>query len=270
MPVDRYQSTTLLSTGRGRVHGLWKPPTPSTSYERLQVVTGGELGKHDVLTGRAYSTREEDLWWLLSYHNKLDPFTLEVGDKIRVPDVNLEWDEAIPESPSRPKNTVVPRILVNLIRDGISDEVRRQLNKDVYIPPVHQRPETSGELIVVETANTISTFSYAIEIPNLTGPLHFQVQASEDTDFSGISLNGFSLSNPDRWFYFDPNSGSGGAHLPMPSSGLNGSQLTGNPVYFKFLESDGLSEEVQYYIRWRVWNDGQESQWNSSPPIYLT
>ena len=115
----------------------------------------------------------------------------------------------------------------------------------------------------------MSTFSFAIPIPDLEGPLHFQVQASLGADFSPVAVNGFSLSSQTRWFYFNPASGAGGAHVAFPSAGINGSSLAGHPVYFRFLASDLLSEDAPYYVRWRVWEDGQEGSWNSAPPLYL-
>ena len=125
MPFDRYQSTSLLTTARGPVHGLWRPPAPATNYERLQVVTGSDLGCHDLLAGRAYGKTEDVSWWLLAWHNHFDPFTLEVGDRIRLPDFTLVWPERIPEVPPQSGPSFQPTKPV--LNPVLREQTRRQL-----------------------------------------------------------------------------------------------------------------------------------------------
>jgi hypothetical protein len=203
------------------------------------------------------------MWWLIAWHNKLaDPFTLEIGDRLRVPAPLLRWKDRVAETPPAPKQ---PGLVT--VEQAAKDRIRGRLFGTPYVPPPHQRPENANDPAV--TASTvITTFSFAIEIPDSQGPLHFQIQVSPNADFSTVSHAGNSATDATRWFYFNANAGDG-EHTAFPTDGINGTELTGHPVYYRFIATDNLDSNTLYYVRWRVWDDGSEGDWNSSAPLYL-
>jgi hypothetical protein len=246
------------------------------------VVTQADVDRPDNIAQRVYGS--PDYWWAILDYNRInDPFSLEVGDRLRIP--IWSWPLGTPLTPQ----------VISLFDNG-SDEAVSQfgdgtllslqqrsssiqngktlpLTPSIYRPPAYVRPggvDQTEDPLGVDVADPM-LFNLAIPIPNcLVGTAHFQLQLASDGAYADVVLSRLTATSTARWFYYDPfyNSGAG-SHLPFPQAGLDAATYAGQPVYFQLKESDGLIRGNQYYPRFRAVINDVDSQWVGLPPITI-
>lgn len=261
---SRFGQTPRVLDGQKERYIEWVAPRYGiVENEGLYIVTQSDLYRPYLISHQVYGA--VDLWWLiLHYNHVIDPYSLEIGDRLRIPNIGtvnrllaarLRTDARILAAP---KLLAVPRSLV-------------------YRVPVYVRPTTAAELAgEEEEENTDSTlFIYGFQVPEgLSGQIHFQVTASSSLTFVPTRLTKFTLGTgaQARWFYYNPSALSGaGSYVAFPSGGLNGEVYEGQTVYYNIGAGDGLVAGVEYWVRYRAWSvtEGEFGDWNVSPPIII-
>ena len=239
----------------------WETPFYGNEVqERLYVVTSVDLYRLDRIAHRVYG--DPALWWvIMHYNNVADPFSLDVGDKLRIPS-------------KATVNQILSKKLTTATQTLQVPKPPPVVAARPYVVPVYSRPLLPTETIstgggTVVTASTL--FVYGFQVPaGLSGLTHFQLVASGTPDFSTVLLNKFTLSSQSSWFYYNPsaNAGSGG-FVPFPATGLDGELYVGQTVYYNIGSSDGLTPGIEYFARFRTWNSNVEGPWAVSPPIII-
>lgn len=249
--TSRLRQTPVLRQDSGERFLEWRFPRYGIVAERLYVVTESDLDRPDLIAHRMYGL--PDYWWvILDYNQITDPFTLQVGDRLRIPQWGWpgEFGPVVPEviEPSQPSLTLPPL-------------------PPRYQPPPHDRPDAPAVEALQAQQSTV--FNLAILVPEcLVGTAHFEVQIASDGLFTDVILSRFTATSNERWFYYDPFTQAGlGGHLAFPPGGLEASIYAGQPVYFRVLSGDGLVAGVEYFPRFRVLIDDQNSPWQGLPPI---
>lgn len=255
---SRFWQTSVVTDGTSTRYGTWVTPRYGIVDESLYVITERDLNRPDLIAFRAYGT--SDLWWSILYYNHIvDPFSLEVGDKLKIPAF-----ASIVKAVALSHSDIPLGVDVN---EAIPAIVK------LYPPtiPVFQRriaPNEEDTTPQVSSTNQV-VFVYGFTVPQeITGNVDFQVQASPSMDFSTIALNKFTIQSQTNWFYYDPagNAGAGG-FIAFPSGGIDGARLAGQTVYLNIVSTDGLAAGAEYYVRYRAWVANTESDWIVSPPI---
>lgn len=245
---SRFLNTPTVTEDGVTSFGEWRPPVYGNVSEKLHVVTQADLDRPDLISNRFYGTSEK--WWvILDYNNVTDPFSLRIGDKLRIPD--WAWgdlDNPGTLSPERAVTSISPSPRVN-------------------IPPPYKVP---GRVATV-TVQQSTIFNLAIQLPDCdSGLAHIELQLATDGLFSEVILSRLTAASIDRWFYFDPWANSGqGAHLPFPASGLDLNIYATQLVYFRITTEDGVAYDTQYYPRYRLIISDSDSDWQGLPPIML-
>lgn len=92
--------------------------------------------------------------------------------------------------------------------------------------------------------------NYLLYAGEYHGNIHFQLQISEDKDFTNLEVNADSGSNQENWDVFNGDEWEAMASAGMPS---NYPQV----VYSGFEFTDGRKR----YVRWRTYYNGTYSDW---------
>lgn len=247
-----YHQTRVIRDWNGVERFIeWSPPRYGAVSERLYVITNVDIDRIDNISQRMYDTPEK--WWIVLDYNLInDPFSLEQGDRLRVP----TWDW--------PVLNAIPSISV------FSEELPPDaIRLPPYTPPPYKRPKTPVDTQLQPTDALL--FNFGFPVPDcVTGMAHFQLQIASDGNFSTILISRITSTSTNRWFFYDPfaNNGAGGFRA-FPSTGIDASTYATQPVYFQIKESDGLIHGTQYYPRYRVIVDDVDSQWISAPPFVV-
>lgn len=252
--LSRFRATRVVTDpDLGKRFAEWRPPPRVAVGERLYVVTQADLGRPDLISYKMYDT--VDLWWMvLWYNNILDPFSMEVGDRLRIPDhetlmaaVRKPVDEAESEAVKKP---------VPVIRRYAVQPFQRILDSEVPAP-------------ATETPAPYS-FSYGMQVPAITGLVHFELQVSTREDFASLLMTKSSLLAQTNWYYFNPYvNGASGAHEDFPQAGIEATAFQGHYAYFRFTGSDPILSGEKYYVRHRALSGSNATMWTSPPPFVL-
>ena len=82
---SRFLNTQKLLEDGVITFAQWVPPVYGNVPEKLHVVTQADLDRPDLISNRFYGTPE--YWWMILDYNKVtDPFSLKIGDRLRIPD----------------------------------------------------------------------------------------------------------------------------------------------------------------------------------------
>lgn len=260
---SRYLRTPLVLDDDQKLrHIEWQPPRYGiVEQEGLYVVTSGDLYRPDLISYANYGV--SDLWWLiLHYNGVVNPFGLEVGDRLRIPGiatVNKVLADTLRGVETR---TILPATLPSVPKLRIFKTLP------------YNRPTLPSELEGAEDplgSDDDTLFIYGFKVPaGLEGDVHFQVVASTSNGFTPLALNKFTMNAQDRWFFYNPSAQSGaGAYQAFPEDGIDGELYEGQTVYYSIGVADGLVPGVEYFVRYRSWVDNVESAWIVGPPIII-
>jgi hypothetical protein len=250
---SRFHATRVIVDEDSERFSRWKQPENIDVGEQLYIVRQSDLDRPDLIAYEMYG--EVNLWWLIMwYNNILDPFSLEVGDRLRIPD----FQQLIP----RKDNIVV----FNETAESVSAP---PILRPYVVPPFQSLQAQSTDSTVV--SEEAYEFNYGFTIPNVSSNnVHFTLEISLSEQFSSVILSKSTLNSVDRWSYFNPfANGGSGSHEPFPSSGIPASSLNGNAVYFRLTNADALTSGTLYYVRHRAIVDGNALMWNSPPPFVM-
>jgi hypothetical protein len=252
---SRFHATRVIKGPDGSERfSIWRQPKNVNAGERLYIVKQSDLDRPDLIAYDMYGNVE--LWWLIMwYNNILDPFSLEVGDRLRVPDYQ----------------SLIPR------REDIAvfQETQEVTSAPPVVRPYATPPFQSPQASTTGTGTVVSEsayeFNYGFLIPNISANnVHFTLEISLSEQFSSIVLSKSTINSIEKWSYFSPftNSGSG-SHEAFPRSGISASTLNGNTVYYRLTNDDGLVAGTLYYVRHRAIVNGTALMWNSPPPFVM-
>jgi hypothetical protein len=254
---SRYHTTKLLVDEAGNTRFIeWKPPFYGERDELLYTVDGRDINRPDLISYRVYGT--SDLWWyILNYNTIHDPFSLVVGQKLKIPDIN---DQVIGSG-------------IGSITDIESDATYSVSRLPTITILPHKRPSSQvrDSLPLVNITEPF-LFNFGLPVPaGLSGNVHFQIQVSDNAEFSNINMSVMTQTSTDRWFYYSPAAHSGaGGFVAFPSTGIDGQIYQSQTVYFHFIEKDPITVGSEYYFRYRAWVDNIEGPWFASPPLILS
>jgi hypothetical protein len=249
---SRYHATRVIRDDDSETFSIWKQPGNANVGERLYIVKQPDLDRPDLIAYEAYG--DVSLWWLIMWYNDiLDPFSLEVGDRLRIPD-------SLPLIPKRED-------MVSFTEAAEAD-LAPPILRPYAIPPFQSSTIQSGSTVSTEASYE---FNYGFLIPNVvSNNVHFSLEISLSEQFSSLVLSKSTASSVSRWSYFNPfTNGGEGSHEPFPADGISASMLNGNAVYFRLTNEDGLKAGTLYYVRHRVIVDGDPLMWNSPPPFVM-
>jgi hypothetical protein len=238
----------------------WVPPKWGANVaEFVYVVDGRDINRADLISKRLYGTTE--LWWaILDYNRISDPFSLVVGQRLRIPNPEV----VLSRSDSRASTSQPVTSLPIMVEDYT---VRKFFP---YTPIPHIRPPEETTELLEEPFLINLGFNVA---SGLSGNVHYQLQIASDSDFEDIISSRMTQTSTSGWFIYNPaaNSGAGG-YVSFPSVGIDGSTFEGQTVYYRLLEDDVLTDGVvaEYYIRWRHWISNIEGSWTAAPPLVLS
>jgi len=245
-------------------YGEWTPPDIDREGERLYIVTDSDLGRIDLISYRVYGT--VDLWWVPLHHNNIqDPWSLETGDRLRIPSVRaVEAALARIVPLARDLDATAPP------RTEPQSSLYRPRISLAYKPPAYKSPylvDRPGTPVAGPSPEAV--FNYAFTVPPGTGVgnFHFQIQVSEEPDFDPVHLSRMSAIAQDRWFFYDPLFNGTGGYRAFPSGGLDPVGLEGQTVYYSF--NGGLDAGVYYYFRHRAVQNQTEQGWTAAPPVLI-
>lgn len=260
---SRFRNTDVVVSPDGvSYYGEWRPPVRlPNAAERIYVVSAREIGRPDIIAFSAYG--DESLWWyIMDYNGIHDPFTMKVGDRLRIP-------VALPALPLRES---VP------LQAASSDSLDRLPVPEIpkYFPPLFRRvglaeleagtPSTAGTPF--ETVAS-KLFNFGFPVPSAGGVAHFEVQVSLQPDFSSLSHYLKTVTSVERWSYYDHLANEGeGSYADFPESGVDTVLYQGQSVYRTFNVGE-LIAGATYYFRYRSLVDGDFSQWYAPPAIIV-
>ena len=254
-PQSRFFQTRRVVAPEGEWYTEWRPPRYGVVPERLYVVTDADIDRPEMI---AYKTLGDvRYWWEILHYNQVqDPFSLETGDKLRIPLYDIP---------------VVTSFAEVLKPDVVRSVIRR---KCVSYPPF-QDPDDIVEVASIPQPQPVVVLNFGFPVPAcLSGTGHFQVQASLTPDFLNPVLSKLTQADITRWYYYDPSSNSGaGGFVSFPTSGIDISLLSGHTVYHSIVEGE-LDPDNTYFVRYRVWYATQpglwqETEWYAPPAIQL-
>ncbi len=259
--TSRYRGTSYYARDGVSSYGEWEPPEIARTGERLYIVTDADLGRADLISYRVYGTTE--LWWVaLHYNNIQDSWTLETGDRLRMPSrqaVDAALAKIVPRA--RDLDAVPPP------RSEAASALYRPRLSLAYFPPPYRSPYLVDVVPGAAAAEPLANFfNFAFPIPAGTSNLHFQIQVSEEPDFTPVLLSRMSAISQERWFYYDPTT-SGGGYRAFPAGGVSPISLEGQTVYYSF--SEGLVGGRLYYLRHRAVQNQVEQGWTAAPPVIV-
>ncbi len=249
IPESRFIQTPTFTQDGVTSYAEWRPPAYGNVPEKLHVVTQSDLDRPDLISYRYYGTIEK--WWVvLDYNNVTDPFSLQVGDRLRIPD--WAWVNV------RPPGTL----------STAAEEPSRQPSPAPYVPPPYQVPDRVAAPVAVADS---TIFNIAIQLPDCgTGSAHIELQLATDPQYAEVVLSRLTAASIERWYYYNPWSGNGqGAHLPFPAAGIDLATYANQPVYFRVTTADGIVAGTQYYPRYRVILPDTNPAWQGMPPIII-
>ncbi len=257
---SRYQLTPEVS---GERLAEWVPIRFGQVAESVYTVTEGDLNRPDLISYRNYGVC--DLWWAIFFHNDIiDPFSIEVGDKLVIPSID---DLTVLLATARTSRLQ--------LRDAEVDQTPESVPIATFpVLPLFRRVLTPAEILAVNSGATptltdrvVTVFDLSVP-ENLVGSVHFQLQVSNVPDFSTIVLNRFTLTTQANWYFYNPaaNNAAGG-YVAFPPAGLDGIIYEGQRVYLNIFASDNLASGTEYYARYRTWINNTESSWSVAPPI---
>jgi len=249
IPDSRFLQTPTFSQDGVVAYAEWHPPAYGKVAEKLHVITQGDIDRPELISYRYYGTTER--WWVvLDYNTITDPFSLRVGDRLRIPD--WSWGEV------RPAGVIV----------NSSQVPARQPSPAPYTPPQYQTPNRVAAPVTVADS---TIFNLIIQLPDCgTGTAHIELQLATDSQYSAVVLSRLTAASIERWFYYDPWSGNGqGAHLPFPANGIDLATYATQPVYFRITTADGMVNGTQYYPRYRIILPDTNPAWQGLPPIII-
>lgn len=251
-PYSRYHETPISNYNGVETFIEWRPPFFGNVNEYIYTVNATEVNNIDAIAYKVWGMSE--LWWVILYHNKVnDPFTLEVGQRLKIPDYNRVI-EVLEGKRRAPLQKIIPPNPLNF---------KVKLIRPVVIPR-WQPPEASATDV---TPTEVYLFNFGFPVPEgLVGNVHFQLQASQDSSFSAITFSKMTSTSISRWFYY---SSVYSAFKPFPTNGIDGQTTESQTVYFKVLESDGFAKDTEYYFRYRAWVNDLEGPWFAAPPVVI-
>lgn len=258
---SRYNSTPLVTDDKNVTRFIeWKPPLYGEIPEFIYTVDARDMDRPGFISHRLFGTVQ--LWWLILHYNKItDPYTLEVGQKLRIPSVEVIKRRI--DSRSR-----VPQLFTDIAINEGNYKVNKTIRRKVL--PFKSPPASSS---ATSSTTTLFLFNFAFPVPdNLSGTTHFQLQISDTGNFSNVLASLMTQTSVERWFYYDPSASNGaGAFRAFPTAGINGSAYASQTVYYKVSESDLAGAEAsEYYFRYRTWVNNIEGSWFVSPPLILS
>jgi len=252
---SRFHATRVITESDGTERfGIWKQPRNINVGERIYVVKGDDLDRPDLISFKMYG--RVDLWWLVMWYNSiLDPFSIEVGDRLRIPD----FQDIIP----RTEDIDLP--IVETVVEAAPPIIRP------FTTPPFQGLQEVDTTVPTVTTDTAYEFNYGFIIPDLQSTsVHFILEISLSDQFTSVVLSKSTVNSTEKWSYYNPfaNSGEGG-HAAFPRGGISASALKGNTVYYRLTNEDGLVPGKLYYVRHRAVVDGVALVWNSPPPFVM-
>jgi hypothetical protein len=252
---SRFHATRVIKEGDIERFSMWKQPPDLDVGERLYIVKQSDLDRPDLIAYEMYG--DVSFWWLIMWYNDiLDPLSLEIGDRLRVPDhfglIPKREDTVVFNESDDSDGSTAPPIL-----------------RQYSIPPFQSQQGLGSESTL--TTDSAYEFNYGFLIPSVaSNDVHFTLEISPSEQFSSIILSKSTVNSVDRWSYFNPfTNGGSGSHEAFPTSGISASTLNGNTVYFRLTNADGLTAGTLYYVRHRAIVDGNSLMWNSPPPFVM-
>lgn len=254
---SRYHDTPILIDSAGERFIEWRPLQLGVVNEYIHTVNALEVNNPDVIAWKLWGNSE--LWWVILWHNKInDPFSLEVGQKLKIPEFSRVMD-ILEGKRNKP---------LSYVRQPSYLDYTVQKIKPVVLSEFTPRTDTVTATTVTENF----LFNFGFPVPEgLEGNVHFQLQAATDLEFSDIILSKMTQTSVTRWFYYSPTAQNGsGGFAAFPSGGIDGEVNESQTVYFKVLETDGFVRDTEYYFRYRTWIDNLEGQWYASSPVVIS
>lgn len=254
MSNSRFLQTDIVVDNEIDRYGEWKPPILPSTDEGVQmyVATERDIGNPDIMAYEAYG--DETLWWYILEWNKIyDPFTIQVGDRIKIPPKpNLTFDR--------------DRYVVD-----IEEEPKRVEKILPYSPPQFRQSSFVPTVTEDETTdNTPTAFNFGFPVPEaVTGLANFQMQVATDVAFSDLVAQLNTSVTVQRWQYYNHLANSGeGEHQDFPVGGIDAEIYAGQSVYYQFPVGDLINGST-YYFRYRAVVGDIETQWFSPPAVIV-
>ncbi len=256
-PLSRFWTTNRVAEGGTERHVEWSPPHLGDVDERVYVVAEKDINRTDLISYAMYGT--VDLWWMILYHNGIaDPFSLQPGDRIRIPAKQRVLDTLAHMRSTGSRLILEP-----------GDSVPRVINfqRPVLVPYTRPRPLEEVEEVVDLTEDP--GFNFGFQMPNgLEGPIHFQIEVSLQSDFSSLVMSRLTFSSQSRWSFYNPYANDqAGSWQAFPGAGIDGELYAGQAIYYHVSGVDPMIHGNQYYFRYRAWQDETEGVWYAPPPI---
>lgn len=237
---------------------MWRSLPYSEGGDRLYQVTAADLHRPDIISWRMYG--RADLWWaILDYNAIPDPFTIEAGDSLRVPD---------------------PDVILTLLRDRerltASLEANTVVEAALVPPPPYVARRVPPYATPYADETTVSTeedeaFTY-LHTFTLFGPdeepetaIHFQIQLAAESGFATVLLSRMSAVDQLHWQYFNPEGG--GAFESFPATGLPSPLFNQRVLWSLPDDTENITTGVQYYMRYRFIINQVEQAWTAPEAI---
>lgn len=255
---SRFHNTpTYIDSGKNTLYSMWVPPKYGDVQEFSYNVTAQDIDRPDLISYKLFGTVE--LWWMiLDFNHISDPFSLSVGQKLRIPYVSAV-NQIVSSFQNLPQQTAISTSNENFA-------VTRIINPKI-LP--FQRPPTTATTTSV-TAPFL--FNFAFPVPEgLSSLVSFQIQISEVPDFSVIIASKMTQTSTKGWFFYSPSANNGaGSFMAFPSAGIDGAVFASQTVYYKVTREDlGNTLASEYYFRYRAWQNNIEGAWFISPPLVI-
>lgn len=259
---SRFRETSVVEDDLGReFFGEWVPPASAGRVpERIYVISERDLDRPDIIAFAAYG--DETLWWyVMAYNGINDPFSLSVGDRLRLP----VTPPRLPETAGRK----------SVLFEGGSSLSDAPVVPEVpsYTPPVFRRAAVAVDDSPIGDgfdATESRLFNFGFPVPSgIDGFAHFVVQVSLQPDFSSLVRSLNTASSVERWSYYNhlANDG-GGSHVAFPLNGVDAVVYQGQSVYYTFQKGE-LVLGSTYYFRYKTVVDDEESQWYAPPAVIV-
>jgi hypothetical protein len=215
----------------------------------LHIISSADIDRPWLISSRYYGV--DDYWWLILWFNDVsDPFSLNIGDRLVIPNATFVVQQAPPD--------ITPPIQP------------RPIPVEIQFPQPYNSPYPATATPSAIPNDYIFNFGFNIWDATLTGLVSFQIQVASDPLFADIVMSSLSALQTSRWFYFNPNANGGtGAFVSIPPSGVDPVVNAGQPVYFQFQAGDPIQPGTQYYVQYRQWQPSAESSWQTVPPFAI-
>lgn len=258
LPINsRFHATEAIREQDGSVSwSLWNPSLRQVNNETLYVITTADLDRPDLIAARAYGNHNVSLWWAILYYNNIhDPFSLQVGDRIVIPDI-----------------TTIPEVSKSPVSHEPSSISRVPVLRSFTIPSFLRVSGVNAldEEVIDTTPPTGSsqtgTFQFSFPAPKCeSGLVHFEAQIATDDMFSNVVFSSSTESSPSAWQFYNsfleqP------SYTSFPPYGLEISIFGGSYV---FTTVEGLTTSQIYFRRYRAILLGTPRAWTGLPPQTL-